>query len=172
MKQSKKVGRPAMSKSERIRTLLRAGYDNATVAAKTGASSAYVSVVKWKMRQNGEMNAATRPIAQSKSQAKRLAAQKFDLQVQKFAEAIKPVELAKEDEILHPSHYTVGGIETWDFIEAKNLPYHLASVVKYVSRAPYKGRYLKDVQKAYQHLGRELARIEKTGVLNVSTTKL
>ena len=157
-----------LTKSERIRRLVRQGLANAEVAAKTGTSSAYVSVVKWKMRQAGELGAAARSIPQSKSQAKRLAAQKFDLQVRKFAEQVKPTDLA-DVEIEHPEHYTVGGIETWDFIEAKNLPYHLASVVKYVSRSPYKGNYLKDLKKASQHLAREVKRVEQAGVVNVPT---
>lgn len=39
------------------------------------------------------------------------------------------------DMVNHPEHYTDGGIETIDFIEAKKLPYHLGNAVKYISRA-------------------------------------
>ena len=35
----------------------------------------------------------------------------------------------------HPSHYTDGNIEVIDFIEDKNLSYHLDNAVKYISRA-------------------------------------
>ena len=39
------------------------------------------------------------------------------------------------DIVNHPDYYTDGGIETIDFIEAKELPYHLGNAVKYISRA-------------------------------------
>lgn len=40
-----------------------------------------------------------------------------------------------KDTIHHPTHYTDGGIETIDFIEAKGLGYHLGNAIKYISRA-------------------------------------
>lgn len=67
---------------------------------------------------------------------------------------------AKEDMVNHPPHYTVGGIETIDFIEAKGLNYHLGQVIKYVSRAGKKGDALQDLQKARWYLNREIARVE------------
>jgi hypothetical protein len=66
----------------------------------------------------------------------------------------------KEDMVNHPPHYTVGGIETIDFIEAKGLNYHLGQVIKYVSRAGKKGDALQDLQKARWYLNREIARVE------------
>ena len=39
------------------------------------------------------------------------------------------------DIVNSPAHYTYGGIETIDFIEAKQLSYHCGNVIKYVSRA-------------------------------------
>ena len=67
---------------------------------------------------------------------------------------------AKEDMVNHPPHYTVGGVETIDFIEAKGLNYHLGQVIKYVSRAGKKGDALQDLQKARWYLNREIARVE------------
>ena len=58
----------------------------------------------------------------------------------------------------HPSHYTLGGIETWDFIEAKRLNYNLGNVVKYVTRCDHKGSPIEDLQKARQYLDREIQR--------------
>ena len=52
----------------------------------------------------------------------------------------------------HPAHYTAGNIETYDFIVAKKLSYELGNVVKYVSRAEYKGNKLQDLQKAQWYL--------------------
>jgi len=69
-------------------------------------------------------------------------------------------EMREKSVIEHPSHYTIGGIETWDFIEAKRLNYNLGSVVKYISRADYKGHDIQDLKKARQFLDREIARRE------------
>jgi hypothetical protein len=69
-------------------------------------------------------------------------------------------ELVKTDMVNHPPHYTVGGVETIDFIEAKGLNYHLGQVIKYVSRAGKKGDALQDLQKARWYLNREIARVE------------
>jgi hypothetical protein len=63
------------------------------------------------------------------------------------------------DPVNHPDHYKDGGIETIDFIEAKELNYHLGNVVKYVSRAGKKGDKLQDLQKAQWYLTREINRL-------------
>jgi hypothetical protein len=68
----------------------------------------------------------------------------------------------KADMVNHPPHYKAGGIETIDFIEAKNLGYNLGNVVKYVSRADLKGNKLEDLQKAKWYLERAIANISKT----------
>lgn len=60
------------------------------------------------------------------------------------------------DLVNHPAHYKVGGIETADFILAKQLDYWLGNVVKYVSRAQHKGNYLQDLEKAQWYLSRAI----------------
>jgi hypothetical protein len=60
------------------------------------------------------------------------------------------------DVVNQPAHYTDGGIETIDFIEAKQLGYNLGNVIKYVSRAGKKGDRLQDLQKAQWYLTREI----------------
>lgn len=62
------------------------------------------------------------------------------------------------DVVNHPDHYKVGGVETIDFIEAKNLNYHLGNVVKYITRADHKGKRLEDLKKARWYLDREIER--------------
>lgn len=57
---------------------------------------------------------------------------------------------------INPQHYTSGGIETIDFIEAKELNFHLGNVVKYVSRAGKKGDRTEDLKKALWYLMREI----------------
>lgn len=68
--------------------------------------------------------------------------------------------------IEHPSHYTDGGIETIDFIEAKKLNYRLGNVVKYVSRAGKKDpeTRIEDLKKALWYLKREIGEPEKNNV--------
>jgi hypothetical protein len=67
-----------------------------------------------------------------------------------------------KDNVNHPAHYKMGGIETIDFLEAKNLNYNLGNVVKYITRADYKGNKLEDLKKAQWYLNREVANLEKS----------
>lgn len=60
------------------------------------------------------------------------------------------------DLVNRPAHYTDGGIETIDFIEAKGLGFNLGNAVKYISRAGKKGNRLQDLQKAQWYLIREI----------------
>jgi hypothetical protein len=65
------------------------------------------------------------------------------------------------DMVNRPAHYKVGGIETIDFIEAKELDYHLGSAVKYISRANYKGNRREDLEKAKWYLNRAISQIKE-----------
>jgi prolyl-tRNA editing enzyme YbaK/EbsC (Cys-tRNA(Pro) deacylase) len=66
------------------------------------------------------------------------------------------------DNVNHPAHYKTGGIETIDFIEAKSLSYNLGNVVKYITRADYKGNKIEDLKKAQWYLNREVSNLEKS----------
>ena len=66
------------------------------------------------------------------------------------------MEEPKADPVNHPPHYKVGGIETIDFIEAKQLNYNLGNVVKYITRADHKGNRKQDLEKAMWYLKREV----------------
>ena len=69
-------------------------------------------------------------------------------------------------EIDHPEYYTEGGVETIDFIEAKDLNFNLGNTVKYISRAGHKKssslsddeKALQDLKKAQWYLEREINR--------------
>ena len=63
------------------------------------------------------------------------------------------------DNINHPAHYRAGGIETIDFIEAKDLNYRLGNAVKYITRAKHKGNQLEDLKKAQWYLNREIDKL-------------
>ena len=65
-----------------------------------------------------------------------------------------------DDLVNHPAHYKVGGIETIDFIEAKKLNYNIGNVVKYLTRADYKGNKLEDLRKAQWYLTREISTLK------------
>jgi len=65
-------------------------------------------------------------------------------------------EETKQDNINHPPHYTIGGIEVIDYIRAKLTPEEFigfcrGNVLKYVSRAPHKGG-VEDLKKAKNYL--------------------
>jgi hypothetical protein len=62
------------------------------------------------------------------------------------------------DSVEHPRHYTIGGIEVIDAIEAWSLGFHLGNVVKYIARAAHKESYLEDLRKARWYLDREIER--------------
>jgi hypothetical protein len=82
-----------------------------------------------------------------------------------FSEPQQVQELQKSDLVNHPSHYTDGGIETIDFIEAKKLNYHIGNAVKYLSRAGKKGsskvEEIQDLDKAIWYIRRRIEQIDK-----------
>jgi hypothetical protein len=66
------------------------------------------------------------------------------------------------DPVNSPDHYTSGGIETIDFIEAKELDYNLGNVVKYITRAGKKNsKKLEDLKKARWYMNRAVENLEK-----------
>ena len=76
----------------------------------------------------------------------------------KQASVSTSAEPVKQDVVNHPAHYKTGGIETIDFIEAKQLTYNLGNVVKYITRAGVKNRatHIEDLEKAAWYLNREI----------------
>ena len=69
------------------------------------------------------------------------------------------------NEVDHPDYYTVGGIETIDFIEQKELGFNLGNVIKYITRCGHKksesmsdyDKALEDLKKAQWYLNREIS---------------
>lgn len=76
----------------------------------------------------------------------------------KLASQLITMEEPASDPVNHPAHYKTGGIETIDFIEAKEFNYNMGNAVKYISRAEYKGNKQQDLEKAIWYLNRELAK--------------
>lgn len=65
------------------------------------------------------------------------------------------------DMVNHPQHYIAHGIEPIDYIESHNLNFNLGNVIKYVSRAPFKGTEVEDLKKAKWYLEREINKHDK-----------
>ncbi len=67
------------------------------------------------------------------------------------------------DAVNHPDYYTYGGVETLDYIMAKDLDFARGSVIKYVSRAGLKDpeKELEDLEKARFFLDVVIEKIEK-----------
>jgi hypothetical protein len=65
----------------------------------------------------------------------------------------------KNEMVNSPDHYTVGGIEAIDYLQAKSTPAEFAgylrlNCLKYLSRAGYKGNTLEDYKKAAWYLNK------------------
>ena len=80
------------------------------------------------------------------------------------------VEKKAEDMVNHPSHYTSGGIECIDAITSALSSYEdsvdswlVGQVIKYLWRAPLKGKYEEDIKKAQFYLNRLVEKIDKNG---------
>jgi hypothetical protein len=81
----------------------------------------------------------------------------------KTKDCFKSNEEKADDEIdmvNHPQHYQ-HGIEPIVYIESHDLNFNLGNVIKYVSRAPFKGTELEDLKKAKWYLEREIKKHDK-----------
>ena len=134
-----------MNKADKSEDMLRAGATVAAVAKKLRVSKSYAYVVSLKMKYLKKEMVGFEP-AEVKAEGSKIA---YDTGF-----------LDTTNMVSHPPHYTVGGIEVIDFIEAKGLGYNLGNVIKYVSRAGKKDDYLQDLQKARWYLNREIGRVE------------
>lgn len=139
------------SKTAQIRTLLEKGLSVAQIAKKLGTSPSSVYQVRWRDEKNAKA-AEAEPLTERAALLNELMPGLNAL----FGEEYTPVQ---PDPVNHPPHYKAGGIETIDFIEAKQLGYHLGNVVKYISRAQHKGG-MQDLLKAQWYLNRAIEKGE------------
>lgn len=73
----------------------------------------------------------------------------------------KKLSSSSHDPVNSPSHYTIGGIETIDYIKAKLTPeeyvgYLKGNVIKYTSRAGNKDDTIQDLEKAQWYMNRQI----------------
>jgi hypothetical protein len=144
-----------MNKSQQIRDYAAA---NPTAKARQigealGMKNAYVHSVLWALKEKGRVGKTepkkTRPAPKKNYRVKlKNVAPHVPTQIEMFE--------PKSDPVNQPAHYKYGGIETIDFIEAKELGYNLGNVVKYITRADHKGNRKQDLEKAIWYLKREL----------------
>lgn len=68
-----------------------------------------------------------------------------------------------DEKVDHPAHYTIGGIEAIDVIEAWDLGFCLGNLVKYVARAGIKDvdTEIEDLEKARWYLDRHIENLKK-----------
>ena len=73
--------------------------------------------------------------------------------------------VAQSDPVNHPAHYKSSGMEVIDFLEAFELPFHLANCVKYICRAGRKdpAKTIEDLEKGRWYLNRYIELLKKEG---------
>jgi hypothetical protein len=140
------------SMSAKIRKAIKANpkATNKEIAAKLGCTYALVYQVARAVAKQPKQ------IIITKSQVD--IANKLGIDVVDYAKEVDKVNAP--DMINNPPHYTTGGIEVIDFIEAKGLGYHLGNVIKYVTRAGMKGNKLEDLRKAQWYIDRAIDNLE------------
>jgi hypothetical protein len=111
----------------------------------------------WKQKARMQGNVSVEALTTNKSVAEQIRAYK----VGEGKAEQRIIELHHPTLVNNPPHYTAGGIETIDFIEAKSLGYNLGNVVKYITRADHKGDKHEDLCKARWYLNREIAKLTK-----------
>jgi hypothetical protein len=138
-------------------------YPTATTKAvirATGVSAKTVYSVRWKLKQDekdpvkDKANWERAKLLNLSTAGTLLPPKK--IRMASSASITDKTEFIMPDPVNHPAHYTQGGIETIDFIEAKGLGYNLGNVIKYITRADHKGNRLEDLQKAKWYLEREI----------------
>lgn len=125
------------TKTSKIQSMLSRGMKPRAIAEKLGVPVSSVYQVSYRMKGEKPVRKARKP--------KPMPVVENEV-----------VEVEVVDMVNHPPHYTAGGIETIDFIEAKKLGYLLGNVIKYVSRAAHKGG-VEDLKKAQWYLNRAIA---------------
>ena len=145
------------NKLEQVIEMCRQGLTPAQIIKKTGMSSSYVYNVRSKYK--AEIKA--KPKAKVKSLTMSEIGLRDALAKARGEAPISFTPNSLDDMVNSPAHYTKGGIETIDFIEAKELDYHLGNVIKYVSRSGEKDDKLKDLEKAQWYLNRAINNLKK-----------
>lgn len=128
------------------------------IAEKYNCTNNYAYYI---IKEARKLTGITKPPSKSGNQSKSPSNRKLRMQEQiiyappaNMVVAPMPItmEEPKADMVNHPPHYTAGGIETIDFIQAKLTPeefrgYLRGNILKYSSRAGLKGDATEDLSK-------------------------
>ncbi|MCT8395250.1 DUF3310 domain-containing protein [Weissella soli] len=86
--------------------------------------------------------------------------------VELYIEAIDDEPVDEFDDVTHPAHYTQYSFEAIDIIDevAPKYPVEVAmeigNAIKYLLRAPFKGRLVQDLNKAVWYINRAIRNLE------------
>ena len=151
-----------VNKTTQVIEMTKQGHAPAAVAKKLGVSLSYVYNIRTKHK--SKIKVKTKPLTPYETHLKDSLAQARGEPPITFKVAT-PISFTPtkslDDMVNHPPHYTAGGIETIDFIEAKKLGYNLGNVIKYITRSDLKGDKLENLEKAQWYLNREINNLKK-----------
>jgi hypothetical protein len=137
------------------------------VAKATGVAVSYVYVVMSKLKKKAVEDLVFKA---SQGRAKLRGRPPMRMRTVAMFTSDKPlnrmIDTNAKDDVNHPEHYTFGGIETIDYMEAKSTKEeftgHLRlTALKYLSRANNKGDAIKDLKKAQWYLNKLVSTLEK-----------
>jgi hypothetical protein len=143
--------------TDKIRRLLKQGKTAQEIAAQLKIKPNRVYTVKWLDAKKQKPSKIIKAVQEMKATLNALDKIKDKPKKQDWGIALECRDHPPADLVNHPPHYKSGGIETIDFIEAKDLNYRLGNVIKYVSRAGKKASDpVQDLEKAAWYLQREI----------------
>lgn len=169
-------GTKRVSKKAKILALLKEGKPISEVVKTIKVKPSYAYYIRWM----NQKTPSAKAVRTARKKASRLMQEvtrtheAIDAAVQrekelasvrardnKLLQSVKQMDLKLIrgiDVVNSPPHYKTGGIETIDFIEAKDLNYRLGNVIKYISRAGKKvgSDPIQDLEKARFYLEREI----------------
>ena len=147
-----------MSKVEIVRNMMHANAKTKVgeVMTKLNVAKSYAYVLMTKARKLNRESKPQGKLLYRLTGTQAMLAEKMGVPIEDYAREHGEVVGIKPDPVNNPPHYTTGGIETIDFIEAKKLNYNIGNVVKYLTRADHKGNKLEDLRKAQWYLTREI----------------
>ena len=146
-----------VNKSALIRKLYDEGKSVKEIKARVNCSNALIAIVLRKHKKKVKQSKIIQDVTEMKQALDKIESKPTKLFIQPQYKDAAMKLLAADDLVNHPPHYKAGGIETIDFIEAKDLNYRLGNVIKYVARAGKKHTDpVQDLEKALWYLQREI----------------
>ncbi|NOP79612.1 DUF3310 domain-containing protein [Bacillus paranthracis] len=129
------------------------GLTNKEIAALIGKSPSWLGHWKTRKKKMFELEKAKETLGESIEPEQEVSEDKVNEDV---PVVIEKVEAEEQDNVNHPNHYSMGGIETYDYIKAKMSVeqlegYLLGNILKYMSRYQFKNG-LEDLKKSQWYL--------------------